>query len=509
MQPSARPDTAVLHVAILHDLKLRFAYYGVFALLAASLLVYSQTMAFHWDEGFHLLAAQLIAAGKRPYLDFLFAQTPLNAYWTAAWFRLFGSSWRLAHVLAAMSTWASVALVARYVFARFPVPQWRPAAAFTAAALFGLLAYTFLFGAIAQAYAFCLLMLVAAFRTAVAARERPGVWFSALAGAFAGAAVAASLLTAAAAPVLLVWLWLYSTAGNRWAKAALFLGGAILPAIPVLRLFAQGPRQVWFDLIQYHALYRRVNWPGATTHDIDVLSSWVDDTQVFLLTALAVTGWIFIRKSGSDARVRTEFRLCLWLALAIGVQNVTAHPTFPQYFIFMVPFLAVPASTGFWLVVSRLGFAGRPQRATLALAVFMLLGLGRGIYSTRDNDSWQGLLPAARKVDQVTPRNAPVLAQEPIYFLTGRQPPFGNEFRFAHELDLGPQRNALLHIVPKSELSREIRAGRFVTAAVCDDDDQEGDIEQWKVYARKFESGNCTVFWQPVASAAPQSPMVK
>jgi hypothetical protein len=49
---------------------------GVVAVLATGLLVYSQTQALAWDEGYHLLAAQLIKAGKRPYLDFCFLQTP-------------------------------------------------------------------------------------------------------------------------------------------------------------------------------------------------------------------------------------------------------------------------------------------------------------------------------------------------------------------------------------------------------------------------------------------------
>ena len=53
---------------------------GWIAFLAAGLMVYSQTVAFTWDEGFHLLAAQLIRAGERPYLDFCFPQTPFNAY---------------------------------------------------------------------------------------------------------------------------------------------------------------------------------------------------------------------------------------------------------------------------------------------------------------------------------------------------------------------------------------------------------------------------------------------
>src|SRR5690349_11161664 len=96
---------------------------------AAALLVYSQTRAYTWDEGYHLLAAQLIAAGKRPYIDFCFPQTPLNAYWNAAWMRLLGESWRVPQALAAVLTSGAVFLMADYVFVRFPVPRWRAAAA--------------------------------------------------------------------------------------------------------------------------------------------------------------------------------------------------------------------------------------------------------------------------------------------------------------------------------------------------------------------------------------------
>ncbi len=56
---------------------------GTALLLAAALLIYSQTYSFADDEGFHLLAAQLIGRGHRRYLDFFFPQTPLNAYWNA------------------------------------------------------------------------------------------------------------------------------------------------------------------------------------------------------------------------------------------------------------------------------------------------------------------------------------------------------------------------------------------------------------------------------------------
>src|ERR1700716_2963141 len=93
------------------------------ALLGATLLAYSQTAAFAWDEGFHLLAAQLIKSGKRPYIDFCFPQTPLNAYWNTAWMRVFGESWHTAHAAAALATTAAILLAAQFL------STWRLAAA--------------------------------------------------------------------------------------------------------------------------------------------------------------------------------------------------------------------------------------------------------------------------------------------------------------------------------------------------------------------------------------------
>src|ERR1700679_569861 len=95
---------------------------GALALYAALFLIYAEKWAFAWDESFHLLAAQLINAGKRPYLDFLFPQTPLNAYWNAGWMRLLGENWRVPHAFAALFTIGAVVLTARFIFLRFPQP---------------------------------------------------------------------------------------------------------------------------------------------------------------------------------------------------------------------------------------------------------------------------------------------------------------------------------------------------------------------------------------------------
>src|SRR5579872_2894690 len=122
------------------------------ALFAAVLLAYSQTIAFAWDEGFHLLTAQLIKSGKRPYIDFCFPQTPLNAYWNAAWMSVFGESWRTAHVAAALATAAAILLTGGFLLTRLPIKGWRLAAALTAVFTLGLNTIVLYFGTIGQAY---------------------------------------------------------------------------------------------------------------------------------------------------------------------------------------------------------------------------------------------------------------------------------------------------------------------------------------------------------------------
>src|SRR5262249_8641065 len=68
------------------------------------LIVYSQTLAYTFDEGFDIVAAQLIAAGRRPYIDFFYQHTPLFTYLTAGWMRLFGQNWQSVHLLPALLT---------------------------------------------------------------------------------------------------------------------------------------------------------------------------------------------------------------------------------------------------------------------------------------------------------------------------------------------------------------------------------------------------------------------
>jgi hypothetical protein len=470
----------------------RLAIGGALALYAAAFLVYAETWGFAWDEGYHLLTAQLILAGRRPYLDFCFPQTPLNAYWNAAWMAIFGQSWHVAHLVSALLTIAAVVLTADYVARRFPVASWRWGAVLVTTLAIGLNSKVFFYGGLGQPYGMCLCALVLAFRMSTRAAGARGFASSIAAGCFAGVAAGASLLTAVAAPVLLAWIVVYDRAAVRWRKAAAFAIGAAIPFAPVFRLAVLGPRQAWFNLVQYHASFRKLYWPDTTQHDLEVLTSWLDSGAPLLLGLLAIVGLVYVaRRSAWKPDLRAEFYLAAWLAAGLSLEVGRAHPTFPQYFLLIVPFLAILASAGLCALAPE-----RPGVAAPLLCLLLAMGLGRAVYDRREVDHWDSYERLAKRIDQITPPNAPLLADEPIYFLTKRTPPPGLELYYTHKLTLPASDRALFHIVTEAEIRRDVEAGSFPVAYACDD----GLIERYGLKESYRESEDveaCSIFRSP------------
>ncbi len=471
---------------------------GLAAVFAAGLVVYSQTIAFAWDEGFHLLAAQLIKHGKRPYLDFFLPQTPLNAYWNAALMTIFGESWRVAHAAASVESVGAGLLAADYVFSRFPVTRWRVATAFTVLCLMSFNEGVVQYGAVSQAYGLCLLLIVAAFRVSARAVERESVLLAGLAGLLAGAAAASSLLTAPVVPVFLLWIIIYNRIGSRARKLAAFLAGVVIAFSPVIWLFVQGPRQVFFNIVEFHAFHRQDKWDGALAHDVEVWAAWLGSTQAFVLALLAVFGLAFVwRRSAWEKQQRAEFYLCGWLTLAISAHLLNAHPTFQRYFLLTVPFLAILAASGLYGLVLRLvDPPRRPWWPAMLVIGLTALGLARSVYSEAGNFNWKQAQELADKIDQVTPAGGLVLSSEHSYFLSRRMPPPGMEHADSHKLKLASELAARLHVVPDDELRKRVQAGVFSTVEDCDDN--EAHVKAYglaQIYSQTVEIGDCAVFW--------------
>ena len=465
--------------------------------LGAGLMFYAQTSAFTGDEGFHLLAAQLIDKGKRPYIDFMFPQTPLNAYWNALWLRLFGQSWRVPHAVSTVLVIGAALLTADFVWRRAPLSnKWRAGAAVSAMLMVSLNVMVVEYGPLAQAYGICLFLSVAAFRLTVRAVDQPAPFAAFGSGLCAGAAAACSLLTATAAPVYLLWMLVYNRKGSKLGKLVAYCLGGAIPFLPALLLWLQGPRQTMFNLFQYHLSFRTLYWPKTTQHDVEIVTSWIDSGQALLLILLFIAGLLFIwRRSQWESAVRREFYLCAWLALGIGVEVCTAHPTFARYFLLMVPFVAILASIGLYTVSERIYRSESPVFPLVLLTFLFGLGLAKALYQRAgDVRTWAVHEHLAKKMDEVAPRNAPVFADEEIYFVSGRTPPPGLEFSYSHRLKLPPALAAQLHVLTQDQINQMAAGGKFAAVASCDDE-SIGAMHLDDIYAHKFEDDDCVVYW--------------
>ncbi len=460
----------------------------------AAIFVYSVTWAFVWDEGFHLVAAQLIAGGKTPYIDFCFPQTPLNAYLNAGIMLLFGQSWQIIHLFSTFYLCVAIWLAADYVLVRLP-PDMAPfSCALATGALLGLNAVVVQYACAGQAYAICMMFLTAAFRFATGAVHKRAAWMFLLAGIFAGAAISSSMLSAPAPLVLLLWLWFRNRAGSRFLKTAVYLFGCAIPFSPIVWLYLRAPRQTIFNVVQYQALFRRVNWGDAALRDFQTLTGWLASPDALILAAVGIAAVLFLRSWG-DSR-RDEFYLAAAMALALIVFIACAHPTFERYFILAVPFLSILGGLGLWVLGSRLGAAEHSMLPATILLTLTALIWGRALFDERDDEHWSDYEEVAAKVAEVTPIDARLYADELVFFLLKRTPTEGMAFSYAERLDLPAAEERLYHIISRTKLKQQVKAGQFATMQTC----RQGvldEVQPEKSFKHHEEPADCDVFWGP------------
>ena len=255
---------------------------------------------------------------------------------------------------------------------------------------------------------------------------------------------------------------------------------------------------VRFNIFDYHFFFRQLDWEGAIQHDVGVLASWIDSAPATLVGLLALAGLIFIaRRSNWDRPIRAEFYLCAWLILALSIHLSTAHPTFERYFLFTAPFFAILASVGLYDIGSRLVSPERPWRPVLFLAVLLTLGVAKAIYDKQGSMNWHDFQEVSEKVRAVTPPGQPLLADEFVYFLLKRAPPSGMEVEDSHKLNnLPPDLAAALHVLPRNDLEKQVKAGKFSTVETCDDDDERVEaLRLTELYSQWEEVSGCVVYW--------------
>ena len=374
------------------------------------LLTFALTHAYVGDESFHLLAAKLIAAGKRPYVDFFYQHPPLFTCLSAALMRIFGSGWRGTHLFSTLLLIGSIIFAAAYARSFFAEQRYAWFCAALVPILIGLNCYVLVFATTGLPFGFCLFCLSAALYFCLRDTTKTAV----IAGVFAAAAVASNFLTL---PALLIFFFWFCQRGKK--SALLFTVGALCALSPLLVFLLVWPKQVVFNLVEYHLYYRpSLGW-RFNLHETAV---WLFSIQGVTLSVAAVSCFWF--------RKDPPVRLCGAVALALGVVTASVKTTSAFYFLLLTPFLAILAAVATTELTQRFRQQGNfIVLGTLALYLVGMLGLK---YVWR----WQAPYTDHRMVNTALERlescapDGDFYAIEAIYFEGSHLPPPGMENRF-------------------------------------------------------------------------------
>jgi Dolichyl-phosphate-mannose-protein mannosyltransferase len=474
---------------------------GFVLVLCLRLLLFSQRGTSAWsDEGVFLLAAQLINAGRRPYFDFHCPHPPTYFYLVAWWMRVFGQSWRAAHVFSALLSGGAIALVAGYVLSRRSECPWRLAAALLAAALMGLHPIVLRAGVIGQYYGLLMLLIVGAYWLTVAAIDR-SARFTVLPGLITGAALSTSFLSAPIFPILLIWTAARASASERWKRSGWFLTGTAIPLIPLFWMAAHGFSYVVYNVFLYQVLYRSLGfWEHAdiTAWNLKVLRDWIVSPWNFFPVLCALAGYLLI--SSNSRAMRHERRLCGWLAAGLAIYLALPRPTFLQYFVVVTPFLSILAAFAVADLGASVWASPSPYWSLGAVALFVCVWAARyrshpTLPVLRSGD-WREAEMVAREVNHVTAPGAPIYANEDwIYFAAGRNPPPGLEHSFARDRKVPPQAAMLLHFTPQEQFDRWLAEGRYDTVVVTADSGEARRVDLNSIYRENSTIGDYIIFW--------------
>lgn len=478
-------------------------FYGIVGTLSCGLVAFSQIAAFQKDEGFHLLAAQLVNAGRKPYLDFFYQHTPLYIYLAGGWMKLFGESWRTAHVMSALLTGGYILLVGQFVRSRLGETDWRLAGGTAAGVLAGLHVSVIRFATIGHPYGLLLFAEVAAFRAALRSAQSDRGSAAFWAGLFAGAGPASSLLSAPAAPIFLLWILRHSQPGTRVRKGAWFLAGGVVPFTPLLWLAAKAPRQLYLDVVQFHLRYRMLDLSYAPHRDLRIAINWLTSSQGMCLAVLAAAGLVYlaIEKPWAAAQ-RAEFQLAGWLAAGLGMYLVTARPTLFEYFVLVVPFLSILAVLGIRAISVAISIPARPGWLVVGILLVFAFPPARWLYESSRTSlyGWREMEQVANKVSRVTPPGAWIWAEPVIYFASRRLPPPGMENDFAAAPNALAGFGAVLHPIPRPQIDNWLVTGRFATVVMPIEDPRAQSPWLYRLYSHREQAADYYVFWEGTPS---------
>ncbi len=385
-------DTALLSVAALH-----LAFWLVWA-------------THYGDEGWYLYAARMLWAGRLPYRDFVFTQTPLCLFLYAPLQAAFPG------VTSGRLTTAGVAFAAIFLPLALASRGAGRKARLVALALLASSSYFVYYMVIVKAYALAAGLLLGAALLLTRAKSTRA-WI--VAGVLVGLAALARISAAAA----LAGLLLYGALARQWRRslAGALVGGAVF-SLPMAFVYYSHASAVLFGLFAYHQL-------GILAHSLtDCLLRAAQRYVTFVLMA-AVVLWCGVR-SQQRRRWLAWLRHCpaMWMGASVLSAHLISPTKQPEYQVMLLPLFAVVIGQGWTLALRELrgtprGLARRALVGVLGLAIlagFPLFHQNR-FWPARGEPPWRGVA-AGRALARLTAPQDPVLTLCPEVALSAQRP---------------------------------------------------------------------------------------
>lgn len=333
------------------------------------------------DEGYYALAAKLVTQGKTPYTSFWYPQAPLMPYVYGDWQRVFQESWYVLRGLSVLLIVALACLVYRYVVRRWHSRR----LALIAVVLLATTPLGFEWYPTVKTYALSTLILFAAYVWAESSSARN--WF--VAGVFLGLAIDVRLLIASVVIVFLIY-------ARR--HAGQFLIGLAVGLIPSIWLFVIGPARFLNDTLMSQTTRKHVtladNIVGKARTVARVL---VEPHFLFLagIGTLLIAVCIFRRK---------RLPLSVAIAAMLAITNLLPTPSYPQYFVTLIPFLAIATIE----LIELLGVSAHVvQRRFLAIAtVVVVVPAAWSLHHTTSANATRSRISDVRAISRAVDRHA-------------------------------------------------------------------------------------------------------
>jgi hypothetical protein len=415
------------------------AIVGAFTVPAAALRVLDE------DEGLYSIAGKLVAHGKTPYIDFWFLQAPGMPYAYGAWQRIFPESWYALRGFSVLLTVVLGWMVYRYVWRRWS----SRGLATVAVVLFATTPLGFQWFPTVKTYALSTVLLFAAYVWAESSSTK--AWF--IAGFFLGLAIDVRLLVASVAVVVLVYARRHATQ---------FLIGLVGGLLPSIWFFVVGPARFLNETLATQTNRRPVTFQSGIGGKIRTIARVLVEPHFLFLAAIAALLIVVC------IRRRKRLPLSVAIAATLAVTNLLPTPSYDQYFVTLIPFLAIAAIE----LVDLLGISAQilERRFLAIVAVLVIVPAGWSLHHITSSKTTRLRISDVRAISRAVDRHAHkgeiVLAFWPgfVYESHVRQLP-GLEDDFApaaiDHTHLSAARAAEYHMLSSEQIAHVIRSHKI------------------------------------------------